>query len=149
MRQRIGVYGVIFRRGLTAKNQPKFLIIDWGGKGGLPGGGQKNKENLERTFLREIKEELGLKKKDFRFFFKTDFKKEFISKIRRGWRKHKETHWYFVAQINPGSKIKKSPEIPGLRWCSREEAIDFLHWESTKILFQKIIETYQGLIFKG
>lgn len=143
MVKRVGAYGIIFKR---VKNAPLFLLVDWNGKGTFPGGGRKKGETLEQTFLREVKEELGIQKEDFKFFLLTDFKKAFVTKVREGWGEHKEIHRYFLAELKPEATVSPSPEIPGIVWLPFEEAKAFLFWEDTKKIFADIVRNYQNLI---
>lgn len=130
--KRIGeVEAILFK---LNNGTPLFLLLkralDRGGFWQPVTGGINPGEEIKNALVREINEETGVK--DFIriidnvYYFEFDggngFMKEYV----------------FGVEISPDQNIQISEEHTERRWCSLEEAIELLKWDSNKEGFRRL-----------
>ncbi|MDO8647259.1 MAG: NUDIX domain-containing protein [Candidatus Diapherotrites archaeon] len=142
MKARKGICAVVFRkRGKKTEFLLLHRVLHWKGWE-FPKGGRKENETCEQAFFRELKEELGVSKKQLLKFKKLAFFQEFEDFVRL--RHHKNRA--FVAELSPKAKIllSKNPdaEHSSFRWVSKEKFLRMIDFQDSKLVFRKALRFY-------
>ena len=137
MRLPIQVQSIIFKK---VNNSFEFLLLKRIPKKGEfwqpVTGGLEDGESLEETSIREIKEETGIENikqliKDVHFY---QFK-EFNSLSKEN-KETGMTEYVFGVEVDVNTKVTIDkniyPEHSEFKWCSFEEALELLKWDSNK-----------------
>jgi len=137
--QRKGICAVVFRkRGKKTEFLLLHRVLHWKGWE-FPKGGCKAGEPLEKAFFRELKEELGVSRREIVFFKRIPAMQEFDDFVRM--RHHKDHS--FIAELSPKAKIliSKNPDVEhsSFRWLPAGKAVKLLTFESSKRLFRKAL----------
>ncbi|MFX1499297.1 MAG: NUDIX pyrophosphatase [Promethearchaeota archaeon] len=135
MFDRINVQVFIFTR------NPKFMVLILkrvpereGHWQPISGGIEKGEKPLD-TIKREVYEETGLKKIE-RII---DLKYNFIFKTMWHGKLAKMKEYCYAAEIKEEKTIRLSSEHEEYKWCTENEAKEFLKWKHNLIAFNKLI----------
>jgi len=134
-----GVMAIVFRRG----DPNKFLLIHNLNSGNITvmtGGKEEFDETILETLKREMKEETGLKPKDYKII-ETPFQNKFICD-------NEKSPWYGKQTIQKAFLIETEkteilPEDSGVKfmgWFSAEEVLEKLTYDENKEVFKKVLK---------
>lgn len=122
--------GVVWRR--NPKGEIEFLMIqDSKHRWTVPKGHVEKGERLADTAVREIYEEAGLKNvKVLDYLGKTNFRYRRDDKLIL-----MTQHMYLIKAMGDTRQIKKEKWMKGIRWFSKNEAINDVEYEDIQKLF--------------
>jgi 8-oxo-dGTP pyrophosphatase MutT (NUDIX family) len=121
--------------GLVVNDEGQVLLVhrarydDWS----FPKGGVEAGETIEQAGLREVREEAGLECRIVRRLSSS----RYLFKNRRGETRPKVVH-YFLMKATGGQLATDNEETDQARWCSVEEAADYLSYQGDKDLLGEI-----------
>ncbi len=141
MRLPIQVQIIVFRK---VNNSYEFLLLkripEKGGFWQAITGGLEDGESIERAIMREIKEESQITEIK-RLIKKVDFH-QFESQT------HKEPKGIWLSEFVFGAEVDKNTEVnisnniykehTEFKWCTFEEALELLKWDSNKESLEKL-----------
>ncbi len=117
-------------------NRPVFLLLkrqpNRGGFWQPVTGGVEAGENLKEAALREMLEETSIK--DYIKVYEALHYFEFEANGGFGWMKE----YVFGVQISADVEAVISDEHSEMKWCSLDEALELLKYESNKVGFRKL-----------
>ena len=126
---------IIFK---VTNGEPLFLLLkrapDRGGFWQPVTGGIEKGEDFKESALREMEEETGISEpikilENIHYF-------EFEPNGGHGWAKE----YVFGIQVSEDAEAVISPEHTHQKWCTLNEALDLLKYETNKVGFRKIGE---------
>jgi len=126
----VGAYGLIYK---IKNNKLSFLVAKYSDGYGLIGGRLEKGESIEGGFIRELKEEVGLEKKDIVKLFRTNKKHSFASNRAKGM----ELHQFLIIKLqNNAEPIEKEVKF---KWLSENEMKRLTKWVKTQEIINEII----------
>ena len=131
----LGVYGVIYSK---IGQRLRFLVAKYEERYGLLGGRVDKNEELREAFIRELEEEVGIKKEQILKLNLTKEVNSFASNRLNGI----EKHHFFICEVDvKANPIKKDVNF---EWLSESAMAKLTKWEGT----QKIINNLVSIIKK-
>ena len=131
----LGAYGLVYSK---VGQKLKFLVAKYKDDYGLLGGQLNKNEDLREAFIRELEEEVGIKKEQIINLILTKEINLFSSNRSKGM----EKHYFFICKVdNKTNPIKKDVNF---EWLSESAMAKLTKWEGT----QKIINNLVSIIKK-
>lgn len=132
----LGAYGLVYSK---VGQKLKFLVAKYKDDYGLLGGRLNKNEDLREAFIRELEEEVGIKKEQILKLNLTKEVNSFSSNRLNGI----EKHHFFICEIDAkANPIKKDVNFA---WLSESAMAKLTKWEAT----QKIINNLVNIIKKN
>jgi 8-oxo-dGTP pyrophosphatase MutT (NUDIX family) len=133
-----GVVGIVLQR-----SSPTRYVLIHNKKSGnitLPAGGRENNETPEETLQREIKEETGLSKKDYKII-RTPIVHEFIYNSKKKERTgQKSRQLVYLVETSKTDLHPEDSDSEILGWFPENEILQKLTFSDSKELFVKAIK---------
>lgn len=132
-----GVVGIVYINTIPKK----FAVVQTERGFSLPGGGiEESDTSLELALYRELKEELGLNKKDIEIK-KTDMEESFIyGKNKTGRNREEALRSIFLVKSKTDNLNPEDEEVVNAKWYTYEDAIKVFTWENSKKTLDKCIK---------
>ncbi len=126
----LGAYGIVYAR---EGNSLKFLVAKYDDGHGLLGGRMDNNESIRDAFVRELDEEVGIKKDQIKKLILTKEINSFASNRSNGM----EKHHFFICKVD-SNIVPKNKDVK-FEWLPVQKMSSFTKWEGTQRIINNIV----------